>query len=175
MGGTTAAVAWCKAPVRSSRWTSSRHGGKLHPMMGRGSVGMLANGGLLSCAGALLSCAAALGDPELDEAALHDTAGAPVIVTLQTREGSLTITSAGGHVRYRLPGVTAGSEGMTLEELEGRDPVLSELLRRATADGAPGWVPFLDASRGVLPVEASVVGVPAIDASRGGSQRLRSR
>jgi len=138
-------------------------------MATHGSVVLLANGVLLSCAGAL-------GEPELDEAALHDTAGAPVIVTLQTREGPLTITSAGGHVLYRLPGATAGSEGVTLDELEGRDPELSELLREATAAGAErGLVPYLDASRGVSQSEASVVGVPAIDASRGGAQRLRSR
>jgi hypothetical protein len=113
-----------------------------------------------------VSCAGALGEPELDDAALHDTAGAPVIVTLQTREGPLTLTSAGGHVRYRLPGMAA-SEGVTLEELAGRDPELSELLRRAMARGAGGQRPFLDASR-PAPNDASIVGVPAIDASRGG-------
>src|SRR5262245_25551633 len=40
----------------------------------------------LSCvAGALLSCAGALGeaDPQLDERALHDRSGAPVIATLR--------------------------------------------------------------------------------------------
>lgn len=117
---------------------------------------MVANGILLSCAGALSKA-------ELDEAALHDTAGAPIIVTLQTREGPLTITSAGGHVRYRLPGVPAGAEGVTLDELAGQDPELSELLRQATA--ARGWAPFLD---------ASMVQQPARD-SRPGAAGLRLR
>jgi hypothetical protein len=98
--------------------------------------------------GILLSCAGALGEPELDEAALHDAVGAPVIATLQTREGPLTITSAGGHVLYRLPGVAAASAGVTLDELAGQDPELSELLREATAAGAArGSASFLDASR----------------------------
>jgi hypothetical protein len=122
-----------------------------------GSVVLLANGVLLSCAGAL-------GDPELDEAALHDTAGAPVIVTLQTREGLLTVTSAGGHVRYHVPGL---SEGVTLEQLAGQDPELSELLREATAVGAAlGWAPILDASRGHQ---------PASDPTHPGAAGLRSR
>lgn len=122
------------------------------------SVILLANGVLLSCAGAL-------GEPELDEAALHDTAGAPVIVTLQTREGPLTITSAGGHVLYHVPGGTAGSQGVTLQELAGQDPELSELLREATAVGAArGWAPVLDGRRGHQ---------PAGDSSRPGVAELR--
>jgi hypothetical protein len=80
----------------------------------------------------------------------------------------LTITSAGGHVRYRVPGMAA--EGVTLDELAGHDPELSEQLRRAMASGAGGRLPFLDASR-PAPNDASIVGVPAIDASRGGMRQ----
>ena len=134
---------------------------------GRKLVRMRANGAVLLANGVLLSCAGALGEPELDEVALHDGVGAPVIVTLQTREGPLTITSAGGHVRYRLPGVTTGAEGVTLEELAGQEPELSELLRQATAAGAArGWAPFLD---------ASMIQQPTSEPSRPGDAGARSR
>jgi hypothetical protein len=87
--------------------------------------------------------------PQVETAALHDSAGDPVIATLRTKDSELTITSSGGRVRYSLLDAGGLSKSLTLEELQRHDPNLYEFVKAAIA------------SRGMPTLDASAVGLPS--------------
>lgn len=98
---------------------------------------LLASGLLLGCSGMLTEPA-----PQVETAALHDSAGDAVIATLHTKDSELTITSSGGRVRYSLLDEQGISKSLTLEELQSFDPQLYDFVKAAMARRA---APVLDA------------------------------
>ena len=98
---------------------------------------LLAAGGLLACSGMLAEPA-----PQVETAALHDSAGDPVIATLHTKDSELRITSSGGNVRYSLLDAEGVIKSLTLEQLQSYDPNLYEFVKNATARRG---MPVLDA------------------------------
>jgi hypothetical protein len=91
-----------------------------------------------------LACSGMLSEPapQVETAALHDSAGDPVIATLHTKDSELRITSSGGHVRYSLLDAEGVSKSLTLEQLQSYDPNLYEFVKNATARRG---MPVLDA------------------------------
>jgi len=94
----------------------------------------------LACSGMLTEPA-----PQVETAALHDSAGDPVIATLHTKDSQLRITSSGGQVRYSLLDAEGVSESLTLEQLQTYDPNLYEFVKSVTASRG---MPVLDARVG---------------------------
>jgi hypothetical protein len=92
----------------------------------------------IACSGMLAEPA-----PQVETAALHDSAGDPVIATLHTKDSELRITSSGGNVRYSLLDAEGVSKSLTLEQLQSYDPNLYEFVKNATA--RRGMMPVLDA------------------------------
>jgi hypothetical protein len=99
---------------------------------------LLTSGFSVACSGMLAEPA-----PRVETAALHDSAGDPVIATLHTKNSELQITSSGGHVRYSLLDEEGNSKSLTLEQLQSYDPNLYEFVKKATASS--GMMPVLDA------------------------------
>jgi hypothetical protein len=110
---------------------------------------------LLGCSGMLAEPA-----PQVETAALHDSAGDPVIATLHTKDSELRITSSGGRVRYSLLDVDGASKSLTLEELQSYDPNLYEFVKNVTA------------SRGLGPLDARVG--PGAPPSPAGIERVEA-
>jgi hypothetical protein len=108
---------------------------------------LLVSGLLLACG---VACSGMLAEPapQVETAALHDSAGDAVIATLHTKDSELTITSSGGHVRYSLLDEQGLSKSLTLDELQRHDPNLYEFVKAAMARSSWGGQkggPVLDA------------------------------
>jgi hypothetical protein len=109
---------------------------------------LLVSGLLLACS---VACSGMLAEPapQVETAALHDSAGDAVIATLHTKDSELTITSSGGRVRYSLLDEQGLSKSLTLDELQRYDPNLYEFVKAAMARqgswGRQGSGPVLDA------------------------------
>jgi len=103
--------------------------------------------GIVSSATLLVACAGTLGEaPQVEESGLYDSSGAPVIATLQAKDGRVTISAAGGHVRYALIGGDGVEKSLTPEELQVSEPDLYEIVKHATAvSGGRGSASYLDA------------------------------
>jgi hypothetical protein len=56
-----------------------------------------------------------------------------VIATLRTRDSELTVSSAGGTVRYSLVDAQGVTRSLTLEQLQAHDPNLYEVVKSAAA------------------------------------------
>jgi hypothetical protein len=56
-----------------------------------------------------------------------------VIATLRTRDSELTVSSAGGTVRYTLVDAQGITKSLTLEQLQAHDPNLYEVVKSAAA------------------------------------------
>lgn len=112
----------------------------------------------LSAAGVLLACSGMLSEPapQVETAALHDSAGDPVIATLHTKDSELRITSSGGNLRYSLLDAEGVSKSLTLEQLQSYDPNLYEFVKHATARRG---MPVLDAR--VVPSPVTSGGEPS--------------
>src|SRR5688572_2712616 len=105
----------------------------------------------LACSGMLAEPA-----PQVETAALHDSAGDPVIATLHTKDSELRITSSGGSLRYSLLDAEGVSKSLTLEQLQSYDPNLYEFVKHATARRG---MPVLDAR--VVPSPVTSGGEPS--------------
>ena len=96
---------------------------------------------------------------------LRDESGAPVIATLHTRDGELTVTSTESGLRYSLleaDGQTRAS--LTLEELRAYNPHLYDIVKSATARSHPASAPAAGEQErlGDAPyLDGSVFGVPS--------------
>ena len=90
---------------------------------------------LVSGASFLGACAGAVEDSPVTAL----SAPAPVVATLQLRDGELTISSTSRGVRYDVADDTGRIRSqLTLEELEAFAPELGELVRSASARRQPG-------------------------------------
>ena len=83
-----------------------------------------------------------------------------MIATLHTRDSELTITSAGGSVRYSLVDAQGVEKSMTLDELQSYDRNLYEFVKSATATATARRDPALDARLGPN-LRAGRAGAPA--------------
>jgi hypothetical protein len=117
---------------------------------------LLASGFSIACSGMLAEPA-----PQVETAALHDSAGHPVIATLHTKDSELRITSSGGTLRYSLLDAEGASKSLTLEQLQSYDPNLYEFVKNATA--SRGMMPVLDARVAPSRVAPSGEPTPATD------------
>jgi hypothetical protein len=134
----------------------------IHVASGVGTGSWLAGSWL---AGSLFACSGMLTEPapQVETAALHDSAGDAVIATLHTKDSELKVTSSGGSVRYSLLDDQGISKSLTLEELRSYDPNLYEFVKAAMASSSPrsGGGPVfdarIDARRGLTPVSTERV------------------
>jgi hypothetical protein len=126
--------------ARNSSWLpiSLRAGAPTRGATASAAAVLLTSGFWIACSGMLAEPA-----PQVETAALHDSAGDPVIATLHTKNSELRITSSGGRVRYALLDEEGNSKSLTLEQLQSYDPNLYEFVKNATASS--GMMPVLDA------------------------------
>ena len=130
-----------------------------------------------SCARLSPEAASEREEAPLQEAPLQKSSGAAVIATLHTRDSELTITSAGGSVRYSLVDAQGVEKSMTLDELQSYDRNLYEFVKSATATATTARRdPALDARLGPS-LRAGRAGAPAgaLPVSEGDGERTLQR